>query len=300
MDFDKLNAFYHVANTESVTRASEILQIGKSSISRQISLLEDHLDVHLFERQGKQMVLTPSGRFLYTKARAILFEVEATKTALSEHSDKVSGNLTITADHGLIGQWLTTFIPKFIEAHPDLQLKLIANNQKLDISLKEADVAVGFVPPEGDWVIKEHLKTCHYKLYASKKYLEKFGTPKKIKDLDGHRIIAIDTYPFFPQGFTDWPLRRGSLPPRKPFVVINNILGRSNLVRAGVGIASFNVDSQFAKEKDIVPILPKEMHHHEELYYIYPKQSRHNPNISAFGDFLHKNCKKQSVRKIAT
>ena len=96
MDWDKLKIFHTVAEASSFTKASTILNLSQSAISRQIQALEGDLKVQLFERHARGLVLTENGEYLYKSAHEIISKLKDVESNLSGHKDKLNGKLTVT------------------------------------------------------------------------------------------------------------------------------------------------------------------------------------------------------------
>lgn len=289
MDFDKLNTFYHVANLKSITGAADILKIDKSSVSRHIVLLEEQVGRTLFERVGRKMVLTHDGEFLFSKARNILLEIEATKSYLRADGNEVSGLLRVSTTHALASSWLSRILHLFVEKYPQIRLEILATTENLDLSLRETDIAIRPIFKAADHLVQNPLIKFRIRLYAHKNYLKKFGIPKNREALDHHRLITLgEPSHLYPKNHTDWPLVMGAKPgsPRKPFLVINSLEGMLNLVKAGVGIGSFADGLPLLEGSMLVPILHDEMHHDVEAHYIYPTQYQGVKKIIVFEEFL--------------
>ena len=95
MDWDKLKIFHTVAEASSFTKASTILNLSQSAISRQIQALESDLKVQLFERHARGLVLTENGEYLYKSAHEIISKLKDVESNLSGHKDKLNGKLEI-------------------------------------------------------------------------------------------------------------------------------------------------------------------------------------------------------------
>ncbi len=96
IDFRQLNTFLTIANTGSFSRASEKLFIAQPALSRQIRLMEEALNVQVFVRHGRGVVLTPAGgELLYQKAQAILQDLERTQASVSAIAGEVTGQVVL-------------------------------------------------------------------------------------------------------------------------------------------------------------------------------------------------------------
>lgn len=124
MDFYQLSYFKKVAETRSISRASEELLLTQPAVSKQIKALEDELGEKLFDRIGKKVLLTRTGEVLYVYADKILRSVQEAKTAVKDMSAECSGELVIgTSDHISLHR-LPDLLKRYISAFPKVDLKL--------------------------------------------------------------------------------------------------------------------------------------------------------------------------------
>ena len=107
MDWDKLKIFHAVAEIGSFTKASVILNLSQSAISRQIQSLENDLKTHLFERHARGLVLTDNGEYLYKTAHEVISKLKDIETTLGDEKNKLRGKLTITTVVSFGTTWLT-------------------------------------------------------------------------------------------------------------------------------------------------------------------------------------------------
>lgn len=289
MDFDKLKTFYYVVRKDSVTEAANELKLGKSSISRQITLLEEQLNCQLFNRQSNKLVLTPSGELLFERAKTLLNEVEALQSSLNADEEDLVGNFRVTSTHALISTWISLFLHLFLEQHPLLRMDLIATNQKLDLSFRDAEVAIRPYVANTEGMIQNFLLRWHLNLFASQSYLDQFGVPKSVDDLDHHRMIVyVDSTALYPESYTHWPLYMKTKfgRERKPYMMTNSLQGMYHLVRNGMGIGAFAMGSPLLSEGELIPVLTDEMAMDIDIYYIYPEQYSGVKKVLAFEEFI--------------
>ena len=124
MDFYQLSYFKKVAETRSISRASEELLLTQPAVSKQIKALEEELGEKLFDRIGKKVFLTRTGEVLYAYAEKILRSVQEAKTAVKDMSEECSGELVIgTSDHISLHR-LPDLLKRYISAFPKVDLKL--------------------------------------------------------------------------------------------------------------------------------------------------------------------------------
>lgn len=190
MDWDKLRVFHAVAEAGSFTHAGERLNLTQSSVSRQIATLESDLGVPLFHRHARGLNLTEQGETLYHAAKEIAGKMAMAETLVTESMERPRGPLRITTTVAFGSMWLTERLNDFIEAYPEIEVSLIVREDELNLSMREADVAIRLAPPPD--LIQRHLFTLRHGAFASATYLERYGMPHSLDELNVHRLIAYD------------------------------------------------------------------------------------------------------------
>ncbi len=238
MDWDKLRVFHAVAEAGSFTHAGEALNLSQSAVSRQISALEESLSVPLFHRHARGLILTEQGDLLYRTAREVFGKLAMTESMLTESKDRPRGPLKVTTTVSFGSAWLTPRIREFLDLYPEIQLTVVVDDSELDLSMREADVAIRMTPPRQPDLVQRHLMSVRYHIYASPEYLKKHGTPKKIDDLNRHRIIVYGEDGRPPVRNINWLIEAGLKPgqERRPILSINNAHAILRAVQSGVGI----------------------------------------------------------------
>lgn len=292
MDWDKLRVFHAVAEAGSFTHAGESLNLSQSAVSRQISGLEENLNVPLFHRHARGLILTEQGELLYRTAREVFAKLAMTEAQLSESKDRPQGPLKITTTVAFGSLWLTPRIREFLDLYPEISVSILLDDGELDLAMREADVAIRMVPPRQPDLIQRHLLTMSHHVYASPDYLKKFGMPKTAEDLDRHHVIIFGDEVKTPAANVNWLLEAGARPdsPRRPILKVNNIYGIIRAVESSLGIAS--LPNYLSREaSNLVQILPELHGPSFDAYFVYPEELRHSKRITVFRDFL--------LRKIA-
>ncbi len=124
MDTQHLLAFVAIAETGSFSAAGERLHLTQPAISKRIALLEDLINAKLFDRVGRQVVLTQAGNLLLKKAKNILNDVAAAKREIADLKGDVTGNLRIATSHHLGLHYLPPYLREFSTLYPDVKLDL--------------------------------------------------------------------------------------------------------------------------------------------------------------------------------
>ena len=294
MDWDKLRIFHAVADAGSFTHAGHELALSQSAVSRQISALEMDLNVPLFHRHARGLILTEQGEVLYRTAHDVFTKLAAAKTRLMDSKEKPSGELRITTTVGLGSVWLTPRIKEFTELFPQISVTLLLDDRELDLSMREADVAIRLRRPTQPDLIQRKLFVVHHHVYASTDYVKKYGIPKSVEDLDKHKILTFGQAPGYLTTI-NWLETAGRTEdnPRPIALRVNNAYGLRRAVQAGVGIASL-ADYIVASDSNLVQIdLPIELPQFDS-YFVYPEELKETKRVTAFRDFIVSKAKEWS------
>ena len=287
MDWDKLRIFHSVADAGSFTHAAEQLNLSQSAISRQVSALEADLNLPLFARHARGLILTEQGETLYRTVHDVLQKLETTVSSLTESTERPQGKLRVTTTVGLGTGWLTTRVHEFLELYPDVQLELILIDEELDLATRQADCAIRLRQPQQADIIQRKLFTVHFHMYAAPVYLKRHGQPKNLEELDSHKILAFgESAPAY-LADTNW-LKTAGRPdsnPRIPLCEANNMVALRKITEGGAGIAvlpDYIVDNSHT----LVPLMQSAEVPSFDTYFCYPQSMRGSAKLMAFRDFM--------------
>src|SRR4051794_9598309 len=287
MDWDKLRIFHAVAEAGSFTHAGHDLGLSQSAVSRQISSLEQDLNVALFHRHARGLILTEQGEVLYRTAHDVFMKLEAARAKLTDSRERPNGELKVTTTVGLGVNWLTPRLGEFMDLYPDVRINLITTDEELDLAMREADVAVRMRQPTQPDLIQRKLFSVHIHAYASAEYLKRFGTPRALEDLDNHRIVLLGgQVPHYLQN-VKWlvDVGRDGKGPRTPLLIINNVLGVMRACQRGLGIAMLP-DYLVEENGGLVQLFGDEDELALEAYFVYPEELKSVARVQVFRDFL--------------
>jgi DNA-binding transcriptional LysR family regulator len=287
MDWDKLRVFHAVAEAGSFTHAGESLNLSQSAVSRQISALEESLSVPLFHRHARGLILTEQGELLFKTAREVFAKLAMAEGLISESKDRPKGPLKITTTVAFGSIWLTPRIREFLDLYPEIQVSLVVDDSELDLSMREADVAIRMSPPRQPDLIQRHLVSVQVHIYATGEYLQKYGTPQRPEDLEEHRIIIYGEDARPPVPGVNWLIEVGakSGQDRRPILTVNNTYGMLRAIMSGLGLAALP-DFVANEHTNLVRVLPEVSGPPNEAYFVYPEELRTSKRISVFRDFL--------------
>jgi DNA-binding transcriptional LysR family regulator len=208
------------------------------------------------------------------------------EAVLSDSKDRPRGELRITTTVGFGSTWLTPRIRDLLELYPDLTVNLVLSDRKLDLGMREADVAIRFGQPTQPDLVQRKLMTVHHHVYASPDYLQRFGTPETPEDLKKHKLIVYGEAPPLPITDINWLLGNESrTAARRAVLKVNNVYGLLLAAQSGLGIAALP-DYIVQGDNKLVQILTNLESPSYDAYFVYPEELRKSKRIAVFRDFL--------------
>jgi len=240
MKWDRLKYFHIVSQTLNLKRASEIMNISHSSLSRQISILESEIKTKLFFRNSKGLSLSPEGQELYKEVNKISSQIENLRNF--SYSSQPIGKLKIAATNAFGALWITPRINKFLLQYPKIQIALNLRDSEPKVLHYASDLEIRMTESNSQDDVEIKIPEFRYKIYASKEYIKKFGVPKTVDELDYHKIIAYGetAQPPLNRNRLNWLLNIGREKNniRNPILEISNIHGIVEATQNSVGISS--------------------------------------------------------------
>ena len=287
MDWDKLKIFHVVAEAGSFTNATVNLNLSQSAISRQIQSLEQDLNVQLFERHARGLTLTQNGEYLFKTAHDVISKLKEVETSLGDQKNKPSGKITITTVRSFGTHWLTPRIQEFMNLNPEIEVELVFDDKELDLSTRQADIGIFMRRPKQLNYVQKKLIDIKYFIYGSNKYLEQYGIPKKLNDLNQHRFISFGKGAPSPVYNPDWALKLGIKDgkKRKPIMKVNSVMGLLLAVESGVGLAALP-EYLVSNSINLIKVLPSSEGPITEAHFVYPQSLKNTARVQAFRNFL--------------
>jgi DNA-binding transcriptional LysR family regulator len=170
MDWDNLKFFLALAETGSLSRASEKLRVDHSTVSRRIEMLEQDLGVRLVERLSRSYRLTAEGEQVRDRAKEIETRI-ADITRFANSMDQSSRVVRVSGPPALLSQFLAPRLLPLQRQQPGLRIELVGETRQINLGKGEADLALRMVRPVEKGVIARKLAVIAYGLYGSRDYL---------------------------------------------------------------------------------------------------------------------------------
>jgi DNA-binding transcriptional LysR family regulator len=192
MDWDDLRFFLAVAEGGSLQAAARKLGVNHSTVFRRINRFEKEVQARLFERLADGYQLTTAGEDLLDHVRQIGNEVDQLSLKVLGKDYRPSGKVRLTAPDNLAYRYLPGYLLEFSKRYPDIRLEIVVSAESLDLTRREADVAVRATSAPPPHLVGRKVVTVQWAYYAAKAYLKGRRRPTSVGDLTGRRLIGAD------------------------------------------------------------------------------------------------------------
>lgn len=289
-----MQLFVRVVEEGSFSGAARHLGVTPSSVSRQISQLEDELGTRLFHRTTRRQNLSETGEVYLQHASRIVADIEEAKLALNRLTASPSGNLHVTAETDFAVAFIAPILPDFLEQYPDIQVRFSMSTSNLDVVDNAIDLAIRFGHLGDSGLIARKIATSGSLVCASPAYLARHGTPMHPNQLVDHSCLSFRTN----AGNNYWNFKQAEASFEIPISARLNansltFLRQNALADQGIiMIPSWMVHDDL-RQKRLLPLL--------EEFSLVPSSTpinvvfAHNrhmaPKVRAFVDFLSKRLK---------
>ncbi|WP_320443474.1 LysR family transcriptional regulator [Sphingopyxis yananensis] len=167
MNWDRLQYFLTVAQHGTLARAAQALKVDATTVSRQISALENQLGERLFERSPAGFLLSSAGRDLMPHAEAMASAAARIDLDTPQNrGSNISGQLRVSLSEGFGSHFVASRLHDFLHAHPALEVDLVASSGFLNPSRREADLAILLAQPRKGPLITRRIANYQLALYA--------------------------------------------------------------------------------------------------------------------------------------
>lgn len=192
-DWTHARAFLATAETGSFSAAARELHMTQPTLGRQVASLEAALDVVLFERIGKRLELTPTGRDILLHIRDMGEAANRASLMASGRTQSVSGDVFVSVTDIMAHYVMPQVIAKLQKIAPQIRLRILAQNELSDLQRREADIAIRHVTPIQPELICRKVRESGGGLYASQAFLTRHGQIATVEDTKNAPFVSIGT-----------------------------------------------------------------------------------------------------------
>jgi DNA-binding transcriptional LysR family regulator len=179
-----------VAETGSLSRAAEALDLSNAAASRHLSALEERLGARLVERNTRRLYLTDTGQEFFGRAKSILRDLKDAESVAKATSLNPTGVLRISASLSFSLHHVAPLLREYTQRYPNVTVHIESANRYMDIIDNNIDVAIRTreIEPDSNITIRRLGETRRI-LAASPRYFAQHGVPKTLEDLQQHKML---------------------------------------------------------------------------------------------------------------
>lgn len=289
-----LLGFEATARHLSFTLAATELCLTQSAISRQVQTLEEQLGVELFIRGHRRLSLTPAGETLLQSVRDILRTLTSTIETLRVATRRP---VTLSTTIGVAALWLVPRLSRFLAEHPEVDVRVSANNRLVDIEREGIDLALRYVLPENLPPGSRFLFGEDVFPVATAEVLGELQQRAPQAD-DLARLVLLNYDEATPDPWLDWDvwLKKLGLAGIKPKAILhfNHYDQLIAAAMAGQGVAlgrSVLVADQLARGQLVAMATPYR-HRAARAYHLIERSGAPRPEVRLLGDWLQQEARR--------
>jgi len=284
--WEGVSEFVAVAETESFTAASKRLGISIAQVSRQVSALEDRLGVKLFYRTTRKVSLTESGNVYYQHCRSVLDGLEEAERILANLHSEPRGKIKLTAPVTYGEEKIIPLVNDFVLMYPELETIFNLTNQTVDLIDEGYDLAIRLGRLSDSSMVAKKLSTRTQYVCASPAYIEAYGLPHSLSELEKHNCLlgTIDFWRFQESGREKNIRVSGNMRCNSGYGLIDAALKGIGVIQ----LPDYYVQT-YINDGQLITMLDGCREPEEGIWAVYPQNRHLSPKIRMLVDYLAEN-----------
>lgn len=276
MDWNDIKLFLALVRTGTVRSAAAKVGVSHSTVARRVEAFEKRLGVRLFDRLPTGYATTQAGEDMLTVAEGIENEIDGLERRILGQDRQLAGNIRVTMVDVLASNLLMPHLTEFTRTYPDIDLEVAITYEPLDLSKREADVALRFTPKPPEHLVGRRLVTVATAAYASTDYLK----GRDLRDASSVRWIGFGARVPYPK----W-VKESDYPHLPAKGVLDSMLLQLEACKAGMGIGMlpcFLGDIEPTLRRLSPPVAKPNF----DLWLLTHRDMRTAARIRVFSDFI--------------
>jgi len=286
---DVMRLFTRVVEQRSFTQAAQDLNLPRSTVTDAIKQLETRLQVRLLQRTTRHVSPTLDGEAYYQRCLTILADIEDAEMAFA--GAKPRGLLRIDVHGTLARHFLMPELPDFLTQYPDIELFMSEGDRLVDPVREGIDCVVRVGKLKDSDMVARRLGELEEVTCAAPDYLQRFGTPHSISELEGHRMVGFRSTAsgtLMPLEFTvAGQTRQVTLP-----CTVSVSAAESLVAAARMGLGIIQVPRYHLRDSldngSLLPLLPQFPSTPMPVSLLYPRNRQLSPRVRVFIDWFSK------------
>ena len=282
-----IETFSAVVESGSFTAAAEALGVSRPVVSKQVSLLEQHLGVQLLHRTTRRLHLTHAGEVFASYSHRIMSDVREAEQSVLPLQHELQGRLRISAPESLAMSLLPDVLLRFQQQFPKIELDIRVSGRLVNLVEEGIDVALRVGKQEDSSLIERLLMPCGLHACASPEYLEKHGKPEHPNELETHNCLIYsqrpnpDTWLFRDDQGVDTRIKvNGNLRSNMGKILMDAAQNGN-----GIFIGPTFMIASALKEGRLEAVLDRYTPMTTGLYVVYPKSKLVSAKVRSFVNF---------------
>ena len=290
---DLLRGFESAARHLSFTRAASELFLTQSAVSRQVQALEEFLGVPLFERRHKALALTEAGQSYYRTVASSLDQVREATRKLREARTRNVLNVTTTVSFASL--WLVPRLSRFRKEHPDIDVRIAATFEVLDmeregLDLAIRDCAIANAPPGSVFLVGEQLAPVCSPAYVREAKAAKrpLGKPADVR----HHVLLLFHDPKGRFAWLSWPrwleshgIEELNAAGTISFDQYDQVI-QAALLGQGIALGRGTLVEQYIRDKKLVALFGGLQDVARGFHAVFARNAQTRPQVKQFVDWL--------------
>lgn len=285
-----MRVFVRVVQSGSFTKAADSLNMPKTSVSKLVAELEEHLSARLLQRTTRRLTVTADGMAYYERALQLIDELDDLDNSFASAQGHPRGRIRVDVGGSVASLLIIPALADFYERYPDIQIDLGVSDRPVDLIGENVDCVIRGGPLIELSLAARPLGLSSWTTCATPAYLARFGTPSNPHDLEkNHRIISYHsarTGRVMPARFE----RNGEKIQLDGRGIISVNESNAHLAAglAGHGVIhTFTYTVQASVERgELVPILEDWRPPHYPFHVLYPPNRHLSNRVRVFIDWL--------------
>jgi DNA-binding transcriptional LysR family regulator len=286
-DLNAFLLFAKIADAKSFSAAARQLRMPVSTISRRIAELERDLDVRLFERSTRNLLLTELGVEILEQARRAVELNDSLDSIIANRVAKVSGTIRLSAPPSISDTLVAPIACAFQSAYPDTRVQVFVTDRRVDYVAEGIDLSFRLNIPSDSRLVARKMLTYRHQLVASPAYLAAHPPPRTPQDLHGHTLVAFTHW----QDDSRWTLIHAGTGAEEsvdimPRITMNDYAGLATiLLNGGIGDLPPVVQPELLQTGRLVEVMPGWRFRAGDLSVVHLAGRHITPPVRLFRDF---------------
>lgn len=281
-NWNDLKFFIALVRGGTPAAAGRLLRVDHNTVRRRVAALEADLNTRLFDHRSDEQALTGAGKLMLKLAECVELRIERERGKIFSQDLAISGTVRVGVPDGLGTLFVAPRLALLRARHPNLRIELVLTSRRVDLSKREADVAIVIDRPTAGRMVISKLVDVTMRLYATREYLDRKPAIGGLADLAGHDFISGVDGLDFGASLNSQLDQAGALSVE---VVCTSSVAQLKAAAAGAGLALF---SRFLAQTEpaLEAVLPHQVGLVREIWLAQHSELRELARVKAVADFL--------------